>query len=84
MPTFVKGCGESVYVSPFVGGGSLPYRLVWSNVLWVSPDGGTAEVASGATATVVASSADGQSATGTFTNRVTCPVDGGGGGNPIP
>ncbi|MGN6150959.1 MAG: hypothetical protein ACTHOH_02980 [Lysobacteraceae bacterium] len=86
MPTFVKGCGESVYVSPFVDGGSLPYRLVWSNVLWVSPDGRTAEVASGATATVVASSADGQSATGTFTNRVTCPIDGGGGGGggPIP
>lgn len=83
MPTSVRGCGETAMVTAQVSGGLPPYSFTWSNVLWQSADGRSAEVASGALATLIVGSADGQSATRSFRNMVGCP-GGGGGGNPIP
>jgi hypothetical protein len=79
MPWYAEGCGESTYVTAMVGGGQAPYVFQWSNVLWQSADGLWAEVASGETATLVVTSADGQSAAGSFTNSASCPSGGGGG-----
>ncbi len=83
MPTSVRGCGETAMVTAQVSGGLPPYSFTWSNVLWQSADGRSAEVASGALATLIVGSADGQTATRSFRNMVGCP-GGGGGGNPIP
>ena len=84
MPTSVRGCGETATVTAQVSGGLPPYSFIWSNVLWQSADGRTAEVESGAIATLVVGSSDGQSATRSFSNLASCPGGGGGGGNPIP
>lgn len=84
MPASVRGCGNTATATAQVSGGLPPYSFAWSNVLWQSADGRSAEVASGTTATVTVSSADGQSATRSFTNLASCPGTGGGGGNPIP
>ena len=85
MPSYAQGCGESTYVTAMVGGGLAPYVFQWSNVLWQSADGRWAQVDVGSSASLVVISADGQSASGYFTNLPDCPGDGGGGiGNPIP
>ncbi|SFL22670.1 SprB repeat-containing protein [Lysobacter sp. cf310] len=86
MPASARGCGDSWSVTATVNGGLPPYTYSWSNVIWYSPDGRTAEVGSGQTATLTVGSADGQSATRSFHNMAGCPGGGGGGGggNPIP
>lgn len=88
MPYYAYGCWDVVSVTAVVGGGSEPYVFQWSNVLWQSADGRWAQVDVGATASLVVTSADGQSAVGYFTNLPDCPGGGGGGGggyeNPIP
>ena len=78
MPASVRGCGETRTVTVQVSGGATPYTFTWSNVLSQSADGRSAQVASGATATLVVASADGQGATRTFQNLVGCRPDPGG------
>lgn len=78
MPASVRGCGQTRTVTAQVSGGSLPYTFTWTNVLSQSADGSSAQVASGATATLVVGSADGQRATRTFQNLVDCRPDPGG------
>lgn len=85
LPASIKGCGESVSVTATVTGGLPPYSYAWSNVGWYS--GASAEIAPGATATLVVTSADGQSGMGSTLNRgglAGCGGGGGGPGNPIP
>lgn len=77
LPILTRGCGATIIVTVQVSGGVAPYGFSWSNVLWQSADGRSAEIASGATATLVVSSADGQSATRTARNAVTCEPGGG-------
>ncbi len=85
MPAYAYGCWEPVSVTAVAGGGSEPYVFQWSNVSWQSADGRWAQVDAGATASLVVTSADGQSAVGYFTNLTDCPGGGGGGyENPIP
>ena len=72
MPASTISCGESVIVTAQISGGVPPYALNWSNVLWQSADGRSAEVASGKTGTLVAQSADGQSVTRTHRNVINC------------
>lgn len=86
MPSYAEGCGENMYATAMVGGGQAPYAFYWSNVLWQSADGLWAQVASGEAATLVVSSADGQTITNTFINLMSCPsgVGGGWGGGEIP
>jgi hypothetical protein len=79
MPSFAEGCGDSVYATAVVGGGVAPYAFQWTNVLSQSADGLWAQVASGETATLTVSSADGQSSVQSFTNWPSCPWGGGGG-----
>ncbi|HJU40966.1 MAG TPA: hypothetical protein VJ724_15445 [Tahibacter sp.] len=78
MPASVRGCGATRGVAATVGGGSPPYTLTWTNVLSQSADGLSAQVASGATATLAVVSADGQNATRTFQNQAGCRPDPGG------
>ena len=77
MPESVRGCGQTKSVAAQVAGGRLPYTFTWSNVLSQSPSGTSASVASGATATLVVGSANGQSATRTFRNLTACREPGG-------
>lgn len=70
MPSSVRGCGATRTATATVSGGSLPYTFTWSNVL--SQTSTSAQVASGATATLIVGSADGQGATRTFQNQVGC------------
>ncbi len=86
MPYYAYGCGQVVDVTAAVGGGAAPYVFQWSNVLWQSVDGRWAQVDVGASASLVVTSADGQSAYGYFTNLPDCDGGYGGGGyeNPIP
>ncbi len=76
MPSSGLGCGETAVVTAKVSGGALPYSFTWSNVLWQSADGKSAEVDSGATATLVVRSADGQSVTRTYRNAAMCTPGG--------
>lgn len=78
MPSSVRGCGATKTATATVSGGALPYTLTWTNVLSQAPNGLSAQVASGATATLVVGSADGQSATRTFQNQTGCRPDPGG------
>ncbi len=76
LPVLTRGCGATIIVTAQVSGGVPPYSFTWSNVLWQSADGRSAEIASGATATLTVSTADGQSATRTARNAVGCDPGG--------
>ena len=78
LPTSVRGCGQTKTATATVSGGRVPYAYTWTNVLSQSADGRSAQVASGATATLVVGSADGQGATRTFQNLTDCRPDPGG------
>ena len=72
------GCGQVVTVTAQVGGGVSPRDKRWSNVLSQSADGLSAQVASGATATLAVTSADGQNAFASYYNTPLCRPDPGG------
>ena len=72
------GCGQVVTVTAQVGGGESPLEKRWGNVLSQSADGLSAQVASGATASLAVTSADGQNAFASYYNTPYCRPDPGG------
>lgn len=72
------GCGQAITVTAQLGGGMSPLDKRWSNVLSQSADGLSVQVASGATAILAVTSADGQNASASYYNTPSCRPDPGG------